>query len=144
MRRKMKKLFSLFLLISALISFSCSDDATSPNGGGLGGGGTGGGSVTFTVVVVQNQQTQELFFEFKPDKDVVINSMTANCAAAGVNNQNITGFDGTTVYNANNPAYVGPVTVTLTSGQQWSFPIAGKLGSSTGTAYNVTATCNIQ
>lgn len=143
----MKKLFSLFLLISALISFSCSDDATGPGGGGggLGGGGNGGGggNVTFTVIVVQNQQTQEYFFEFKPDKDIVINSMTANCAAAGVNNQNITGFDGTTVYSANNPAYVGPITVTLTQGQQWSFPITGKIGTSTGTAYNVTATCNI-
>ncbi len=65
----MKKLFSLFLLIIALFTFSCKDDATGPGGGGFGGGGGGGGgSVTFTVVVVQNQQTQELFFEFKPDK----------------------------------------------------------------------------
>jgi hypothetical protein len=139
----MKKLFSLFLLISALISFSCSDDATGPTtggiGGGIGGGGTTGG-VTFTVSVVQDNQ-QQLFFEFKPSVDAVINSITANCAAANVNNDQVTG-DGTTVFNANNPAYVGPLTI-IAQGQQWTFNFKGKLGSSTGTAYDVTTNYTI-
>lgn len=145
----MKKIFSLFLLISALISFSCNDNSTAPTGsggfgGGIGGGGgTGGGAVTFTVAVVQDQQQQN-FFEFKPSVDVVINTMTANCAAANVNNENIAGFDGTAVFNANTPAYVGPVTVALAQGQVWTFTITGKLGTSTGTAYTSTATHTVQ
>jgi len=132
----MKKIFSLFLILGALFAFSCSDDATSPNSGGIGGGGGGTGGVTYTVTVAQDNQ-QQLFFEFKPSVDAVITTITANCAAANVNNEQVTD-NGTTVYNANNPAYVGPITV-LAQGQQWTFTIAGKLGSSTGTAYSVTA-----
>ena len=141
----MKKLFSLFLLIIALISFSCKDDATGPGGGGLGGGGgTGGGSVTFTVALVQDQQTQKYYFEFKPSVAVVINTITINCAAANVNNVQVTD-NGTTVYTSTDMAYVEiPDPNVLAQGQQWTFTIAGKLGSSTGTAYSVTATCNIQ
>lgn len=137
----MKKIFSLFLLIIVLLAFSCSDDATAPtNGGGLGGGGTVGG-VTYTVSLAQDNQ-QQYYFEFKPSVDAVINTITANCAAAGINNEQVTD-NGTTVYNANNPAYVGPITV-LAQGQQWSFTITGKIGSSTGTAYTVTANLTVQ
>lgn len=135
----MKKLFSLLFFISLLALISCSDDATGTGGGLLGGGG--GGGVTFTVSIAQDQQ-QQFYFEFKPSTAVVINTITANCAAAGVNNQQVTD-DGTTVYDANNPAYVGPITV-LAQGQQWSFTIAGKLGSSTGTAYSVTTNYVVQ
>jgi hypothetical protein len=140
----MKRIFSLFLMISALIAFSCSDNATAPTtggiGGGIGGGGTTGG-VTYTVTLAQDNQ-QQYYFEFKPSVDAVITTITANCAAANVNNEQVTD-DGTTVYNANNPAYVGPITV-LAQGQQWTFTIAGKLGSSTGTAYSVTANFTVQ
>lgn len=139
----MKKIFSLFLLISALITFSCSDDATGPGGGGGfgGGGGGGGGSVTFTVSLVQDQQ-QQYYFRFTPSVDVVINTITANCAAANVNNEQVQA-DGTTVFNANNPADVGPITV-LAQGQQWSFTVVGKLGSSTGTAYTANTNYTVQ
>jgi len=136
----MKKLFSLFLLISALISFSCSDDATGPGGGGFGGGG-GGGGVTFNVTIQQIDQDNYQFV-FTPSTAVVINTITINCAAANVNNQPVTG-DGTTVWNNNNPAGVTVPFNILAQGQKWSFTIAGKLGSSTGTAYTVTATCDI-
>lgn len=139
----MKKIFSLFLLISAIISFSCSDNATGPatgDLGGIGGGGTGGG-VTFTVAVVQDNQ-QQLFFEFKPSVDVVINTITANCPAANINNDQVTG-DGTSVFNANTPAYVGPLTI-IAQGQVWTFTITGKLGTSTGAAYTSTATHTVQ
>ncbi|MBE0551446.1 MAG: hypothetical protein IH619_03615 [Ignavibacterium sp.] len=140
----MKKIFSLFLMISALIAFSCSDNATGPTTGGIGGGIGGGGNtggVTYTVSLAQDNQ-QQYYFEFKPSVDAVITTITANCAAANVNNEQVTD-DGTTVYNANNPAYVGPITI-LAQGQQWTFTIAGKLGSSTGTAYSATANFTVQ
>lgn len=138
----MKNFFSLLLMFGALIVVGCSDDAVGPTGtgGGLGGGGTVGG-VTYTVSLAQDNQ-QQYYFEFKPSVDAVINTITANCAAAGINNEQVTD-NGTTVYNANNPAYVGPITV-LAQGQQWSFTITGKIGSSTGTAYTVTANLTVQ
>ena len=138
----MKKFFFLFLMMGVLLVVGCSDNATAPTGGGgFGGGGGGNGSVTFTVSLVQDQQ-QQYYFRFTPSVDAVINTITANCAAAGVNNEQVQG-DGTTVFNANNPADAGPVTG-LAQGQQWSFTIAGKLGSSTGTAYSSTATFTVQ
>lgn len=138
----MKKLFSLFIIISAVIAFSCKDNSTGTTGGigGIGGGG-GGGGVTFTVSLAQDNQ-QQYYFEFKPSTGVVITSITVNCAAAGVNNQNVPG-DGTSVFNANQPAYIGPVTG-LAVGQKWDFTIAGKIGSSTGAAYSSTASLTIQ
>ncbi len=141
----MKKLFSLFLIISALISFSCSDNSTGPTNGGIGGGIGGGntGGVTFTVTLVQDAQ-QNYYFEFKPSVNIVINTITANCAAAGINNQQVTD-NGTTVYSSTDPAYVQvPDPNVLAQGQQWAFVIAGKLGTSTGTAYSVTANYTIQ
>ena len=140
----MKKFFSLLLIMGALIIVGCGDDAAGPTGagGGLGGGGNGGGGgVTYTVTLAQDNQQQN-YFEFKSSVDAVINTITANCAAANVNNEQVTD-NGTTVYNANNPAYVGPITV-LAQGQQWTFTIAGKLGSSTGSAYTATANFTVQ
>ena len=138
----MKKFFSLLLIMGALILVGCGDDADGPTGagGGLCGGGNGG-CVTYTVTLAQDNQ-QQYYFEFKPSVDAVINTITANCAAANVNNEQVTD-NGTTVYNANNPAYVGPITV-LAQGQQWTFTIAGKLGSSTGSAYTATANFTVQ
>ena len=139
----MKRVFSLFLIISALIAFSCSDDATGPSGGGLGGGGNGGGGVTFTMGAVQGSAQGQTIFTFKPSTAVVVTSVTFNCAAAGVNNQQVPD-DGTTVYTSTNPDYFEVVDPNiLAQGQKWSFTIAGKLGSSTGTAYSVAANCDI-
>lgn len=137
----MKKLFSLFIIISAIIAFSCNDNSTGVNNGGSLGGGGGGGGVTFTVSLAQDNQ-QQYYFEFKPSTGAVITSITVNCAAAGVNNQNVPG-DGTTVFTTNEPAYIGPVTG-LAVGQKWDFTIAGKIGSSTGAAYSSTASLTIQ
>lgn len=137
----MKTFFFLFLMMGVLLVVGCSDNATAPTGGGFGGGGGNTGGVTYTVSLAQDQQ-QQYFFEFKPSVDAVITTITGNCAAAGINNEQVTD-DGTTVYNANNPAYVGPITV-LAQGQQWTFTIAGKLGSSTGAAYTVTANYTVQ
>lgn len=129
----------LFIAIALgiLISSCSKDDGGSnsllgiDNGGGGGGGTT---SVTFTVALVQDQQ-QQTYFEFKPSTSVVVAQVTANCAAAGVNNQVVQG-DGTTVYSQTTPFYIGPATG-LQQGQQWTFAIQGKLGSAQGQAYNV-------
>ena len=139
----MKKIFSLFLMVFALFAFSCSDDATAPNTGGLGGGGgNGGGSVTFTVNLQQIDQDNYQFV-FAPSTGVVINTITANCPAANINNEQVTG-DGTTVFNTNDPAGVNVPANILAQGQVWTFTIAGKIGSSTGTAYSSTANHTIQ
>jgi hypothetical protein len=137
----MKKFFSLFLMISTLLAFSCSDDATGPGGGGIGGGG-GGGGVTFTVTLTQVDQNNYQFV-FTPSTSVVINSITATCAAANINNQAVPG-DGTTVWSNNDPAGVNVPANILAVGQQWSFTIVGKQGSSTGAAYTSTANFTIQ
>lgn len=140
----MKKLFSLFLIMGVFIVVGCSDNATGPAGGGGFGGGGGGntGGVTFTVTLTQVDQDNYQFV-FKPSTAVVINTITANCAAANVNNEQVAG-DGTTVFNNNDPAGVNVPANILAVGQQWSFTIAGKLGSSTGTAYSSTATFTVQ
>jgi len=142
----MKRIFTFLLAVLTVFALmSCKDNATAPaGGGGLPGGGGGGGgttNVTFTVGLAQDNQ-QQYYFEFKPSTAVVINSITANCPAAGVNNEQVPG-DGTTVFDANNPAYAGPVNG-LAQGQQWSFTIVGKVGSSTGAAYTSTANFTIQ
>jgi hypothetical protein len=144
----MKKLSIIVLFCSALLLSSCSDDAApTGNGGGFGGpgggGGGGNGNVAITVGLIQNQQSGDYYFEFKPSTGVTVTTITGNCAAAGVNNQQIPG-DGTTVFTGTDPFYVGPVTNLVASGQQWSFNIKGKIGSSTGTAYDVNASCNVQ
>lgn len=145
----MKKLYLLCLALCFLVLYGCSNDSAGPTqaggfGGGTNGGGNtggGGGGVTFTVALKQDQQ-QQTYFEFTPSTAVVINSITANCPEAGVTNEQVTD-DGTTVYDANDPAYVGPLTG-LAQGQHWSFTIEGKIGSSTGTAYTATTNFTVQ
>ncbi len=139
----MKKLTIFLLFCGALLISSCSDDAAPTGSGGFGGPGGGGGgtgNVTYTVAVVQDQQ-QQYFFEFKPSTGATVESITGNCAAAGVNNETVQG-DGTTVYSSTSPAYIGPVT-NLAQGQQWTFVIKGKVGSSTGAAYTANASLNL-
>ncbi len=138
----MNRIFTFLLAaLTVLVLISCKDDSTSPaGGGGIGGGGGGGTNVSFTVSLAQDNQ-QQYFFEFKPSAAVVINTITGNCPAAGVNNEQVQA-DGTTVFDANNPAYVGPING-LASGQQWSFTIDGKVGSKTGTAFSSTAQLTI-
>lgn len=144
----MKRFFTFLLAALTVFAFiSCKDNSTSPNntggigGGGIGGGGGGGVNVSFTVALAQDNQ-QQYFFEFKPSTSVVINTITANCPAAGVNNEQVTA-DGTTVFTANDPAYIGPVSG-LAQGQQWNFSLVGKVGSSNGASYTATANITIQ
>lgn len=136
----MKNILSFFLILSLLTLIGCSDDTTDPNGSS--GWGSGGG-ITFTVSLVQDNN-QAYWFEFKPSTGAVINTVTINCTAANVTNEQVQG-DGTTVFTSTNPAYIQiPDPTVLAQNQVWSFTIAGKIGSSTGTTYSVTATCKIQ
>jgi hypothetical protein len=123
---------------------SCSNDAGgAPNDPfGAGGGGGGTGNVTFTVRVVYDQE-QNYFFEFKPSVDVVINTITANCVPRAVTNEVVT-LDGTTVYSANNPAYPPVPYDMLAVGEQWTFVVAGKIGSAQGASFSVNANCTVQ
>lgn len=142
----MKKFFFLFLVMGVLLVVGCSDKATAPTGsGGIGGGGNGGGGntggVTFTVTLQQVDQDNYQFV-FTPNTGAVINTITANCAAANINNEQVAG-DGTTVWNTNNPAGVTVPANILAQGQKWTFTIVGKVGSSTGAAYTATANLTI-
>lgn len=138
----MKKLSIFVLFCAALFFSSCGDDAA-PTGGDPfgGGGGGGGGTVTITVALVQDAQ-QNYHFQFTPSAAVTVNTVTANCAAAGVSNAQVQG-DGTTVFNNTSPFTVGPVTG-LAAGQVWTFTVTGKLGSSTGTAYTTNTNFTVQ
>jgi hypothetical protein len=139
----MKRIFSLFLIISALIAFSCSDDATGPSGGGLGGGGNGGGGVTFTMGAVQGSAQGQTIFTFKPSVDVTVTTVTLSLPAQSftdtqTNPDPNTVLTAQNVYGLDQQEYIG-----VQSGQQWTFTFVGKLGSSSGTAYNVTANYTI-
>lgn len=130
----MKKLFLLLLPIMLLFITGCSDDGDDAGGlGGIGGGGNNTGNVTFTVAVVQDQQ--QVYFEFKPNTGVVINTIRGVCAALAIDET--VNADGTTVYSQTSPAYVGPIEG-LQSGSSFVFTITGKVGSSTGTTFTST------
>ncbi|MDY0082810.1 MAG: hypothetical protein RBR74_06485 [Ignavibacteriaceae bacterium] len=142
----MNRIFTFLLAaLTVLVLISCKDNSTAPvdGGGGLGGGGGGGGTgnVTFTVNLMQDQQGA-FFFQFTPSTAVVIDKIIANCAAAGVNNEEVPG-DGTTLFNTNGPARVDVPENLLAQGQQWSFTIVGKVGSSTGANYTSTVNYTI-
>ena len=138
----MKRIFSLFLILTAMVAFSCSDDAVSPNGGGGlgGGGGNGGGGVTFTIGTKQGQQGG-IVFTFKPSTDVTLTTATLKLPAQQYEDV-LTNPDPSTVFTAQNvydlDEYTGVV-----SGQQWTITFVGKLGSTTGTAFTVTANYTI-
>ena len=139
------KTILFFLSIAVLLFFGCSNNSGSNptdtggvgvgvgTGGGTGGNGGGTGSVTFTVDVVHDQQNTN-YFQFTPSTSVTLNNIVANCAAAGISNQQVAG-DGTTVFTNNDPIYVPLTGVNVQSGQQWTFTLTGKIGSTTGQDY---------
>lgn len=128
---------SIYLVLSLFFAFflaSCSSDSSSGNNPFVPGGGGGTGNVTFTTTVVQDPNTNINYFQFTPSTGVTISKIIANCAAAGINNEEVTG-DGTTVFTQADPAQVSAQGINLATGQVWTFVIEGKVGSSTGTAY---------
>lgn len=139
----MKNFFFLFLMISAIIAFSCSDNATGPTTGGIGGGGLGGGggSVTFTIGTKQGQQGG-VIFTFTPSANVTVTTATLRLPAQQYEDV-LTNPDPNAVFTAQNvydlDEYTGVV-----AGQQWTVTFVGKLGSSSGTAYTVTSNYTVQ
>ena len=138
----MKKFLSLFLILGFLALIGCSDDATAPtNGGGLGGGGNGGGGgVTFTI----GQRTGDqggIMFTAKPSTAVTVTQFTVNLPAQQFSDPYQ--GDGTTVFQAGQVYDIAEYTG-VTAGQQWTFNFKGKIGSSTGTDYDVTSNYTVQ
>lgn len=133
---------SIYLVLSLFFAFfltSCSSDSSSGNNPFVPGGGGTGTTVTFTTTF--NPNTPE--FVFTPNTGVTISKITANCAAANINNEEISG-DGTTVWTQTAPAAVSTQGVNVATGQQWTFKIEGKVGSATGEVYTSNTSITIQ
>lgn len=138
----MKRIFSLFLILSALIAFSCSDDATGPTTGGIGGGGGNTGGVTFTIGQTQGSQQGSTMFTLKPSVDVTITTITAKLPAQQFEDV-LTNPNPDVVVSSQNTYELEEYTG-VQPGQQWQFVFVGNLGSSTGTAYTVTTNYTVQ
>jgi hypothetical protein len=140
----MKRFFFLFLIMGVLLVIGCSDNATGPtNSGGLGGTGGGGntGGVTFTMGTTQGTQQGATMFTFKPSVDVTVTTVTLKLPAQQFEDP-LTNPNPNEVYTSQNTYQIEEYTG-VQSGQQWQFVFVGKLGSSTGTAYNVTVNYTI-
>jgi hypothetical protein len=138
----MKKILNLFLLGIVLLFSSCSKDDGKDNNP-LNPGVGGEGNVSFTVALAQDDQ-QNLFFEFTPSTNVVISSMSAQCQALNLNETVTDEEIPDDIFGPQQPLYVGPLTVDLQQGQQWSFTMQGKIGSATGQAFNASANFTVQ
>jgi hypothetical protein len=147
----MKNFFILLFAGLFIIISGCKKDDSGTNptgtlgGGGIGGGGGGDntGNVTFTTAIVQDDQNQ-LWFEFKPSTGVIIQRITAKCQALGIDDaiEDVNIPDD--VFNNTSPLYIGPITVTLQQGQQWTFTISGKIGSIQGQSFSTTFNYTVQ
>lgn len=142
----MKKFAIAVLFISSFYFFGCKDNVTNPVDGGDGvsggGGGGGTGNVTFTVTAVQGAQQGFTNFAFKPSVNVTVTTVEVSLPA-----QNFT----FTETNPNPDEVFDPAVgfqiedyQGVAVGQQWTFKITGKIGSSTGQAYDVTVNYTIQ
>ena len=134
----MKKLFIAFLPLLFIFLSSCSNDSGGTGSDPFGGGGGGTGGVTFQVGTTQGQQG--INFTFNPSTNVTVTQITVSLPAQ--NFQDVVQGDGTTVFGPQNGFSVGEYTGVAT-GQQWTFKITGKIGSATGTAYDVTTNFTI-
>jgi len=144
----MKYLALAVLFISSFYLIGCKNDAvTNPTGGGIGGiggggGGGGTGNVTFTVSTTQGSQQGLTNFVFKPSTNVTVTTVVASLPA-----QNFT-FTETNpnpdeVFNTTDGFQIVDYQG-VAAGQQWTFKITGKIGSSTGQAYDVTVNYTVQ
>ena len=132
----MKKILSIFFVLSYFLLISCDDDTTGgvTNPFGTGGLGGGTGNVTFTIGSQQGEQGG-ILFHCTPSVDVKITKVTCSFPA-----QDYTyplTDDGTTVYSANN-AYEIMEFTGVESGQQWTFKFEGTLASN-NQSFNVTS-----
>jgi len=134
----MKKIAALLITGTLLLFSSCGKDDNNNNNPLNPGIGGGAGNVSFTVALAQDDQ-QAIFFEFTPSTNVVITSMSAQCQALNFNDTVTDDQIPDDIFGPQQPLYVGPVTLNLQQGQQWSFTMQGKVGSATGQAFNASA-----
>jgi len=134
----MKILFSAFMIFSLFLFNSCSDKGGSTDSGGFGPGGGGGGGVTFGIT--QATGNTGIIFYATPSAAVIITNV--NVSVTGTQYSHDFQGDGTTVYPANQPVQINEFTG-VASQQKWVFVFTGKLGSATGTAFNVTSNYTI-
>ncbi|MFZ1322910.1 MAG: hypothetical protein WAT71_15240 [Ignavibacteria bacterium] len=140
----MKSIYLVLSLFFALFLSSCGSDSSTGNNPFVPGGGGGGtGNISYTITLVNDPNTNVPAFVLNPSANATITKVTVNCAAAGVNNEEFTG-DGTTVYMPNAGPTISTQGITLANGQQWTFKIEGKEGSSTGAVYTANANYTIQ
>jgi hypothetical protein len=136
-----------FFLLSTIVFMlfivaGCNNDSggegiTGPLGGGLGGGS---GAVSFTVSLVQDPQTGEIYFEITPSTNVWVVSLRAASQAAQVDET----FTVNDTAAGDDPLYLGPVADgILQQGQQWQFTIEGNIGNQQGQSFSVTSTFTV-
>ena len=125
----MKKIIvlSLVLFFGFIISSCKKDSSTNPIGPQV------GGTITFTMSTEQGQQGVN--FRFKPSTSVTVTQVTVSLPAQQFQDV-VTNPNPNEVFDTANGFVVGEYTGVQT-GQQWTFNVQGKIGSSTGTAYNV-------
>jgi len=142
----MKKLAIAVLFISSFYLVGCkSDTVTNPTGGGgIGGGGGGGGTgnVTFTVSTAAGSQQDFTNFLIKPSTDVTVTTVVVSLPAQSFTFTE-TNPDPNVVFNPTDGFQIEDYQG-VAAGQQWTFKITGKIGSSTGQAYDVTVNYTIQ
>lgn len=131
----MKKIIvlALVLFFSFLISSCKKDSSTNPIGPPV------GGTVTFTISVEEGQQGT--IFRFKPSTSVTVNQVTVSLPAQQFQDV-VTNPNPDEVFDTANGFVVGEY-LGVQTGQQWTFNVQGKIGSATGTAYNVTTNFTI-
>ncbi|MBK8944752.1 MAG: hypothetical protein IPM32_05695 [Ignavibacteriae bacterium] len=132
----MKKIITIFLILSSIFIISCDDDTTGGVTDPFGTGGIGGGTgnVTFTIGAQQGENGGILFFA-TPSVAVKITKVT--CSLPAQNFNDVVEGDGTTIFNANESVGIEEYTG-VTSGQQWTFKFEGTLASN-NQAFNVTS-----
>lgn len=96
-------------------------------------------SVTFTISTQPGTQGGTVMLA-APSVDVVITQVDVSVPAE--NFTDTVQGDGTTVFPANQPAAIDEYTG-VQSGQQWVFRFQGKIGSSTGQAFDVSTNYTI-
>lgn len=141
----MKKWLLLLLPVVMFIAAGCSDkkdngNPVDPFGNG-GTGGTGGTtSVKLTLEVVQDEQ-ENLYFRFTPDKNIIVTELKVVCTALNLD----TSYpdESGSLYTADNPVFLGPLTV-LQQGQVWQFTVKGKVESAAGKDFTSTVSYTVK
>ncbi len=130
----MKKILVVFLPLLFILINGC-DNEGGTGANPFGGGGTGTGNVTWTIGQRQGDQGG-IMFTAKPSVAVTVTLVTVSLPAQPFTDD-VQG-NGQTVFQPGQFYDIDEYTG-VTSGQQWTLRFQGKIGSATGTAYDVTS-----